>query len=145
MIGSMQARTIANCIWGQVHNTKRTNRTGAFWFDCAGHGGYIISADILDEKEYKDVSRFLTPEIIYVSRDNYGVIRRMHHDYKKSRTRTPFNPFEKEEIFIAEEDNDWAVIQTYTRIRLKCYSDREKQLREYADRTLRGYIPREVC
>lgn len=48
MLTSAEARGIASALWGEVNGTERTNKRGAYWFNCAGHGGMIVSAEVID-------------------------------------------------------------------------------------------------
>jgi CRISPR/Cas system CSM-associated protein Csm3 (group 7 of RAMP superfamily) len=138
MIQSTQARSMAESLWGKGGtHAHRTNRQGAFYFSCSGHGGYIIDWKALTESERIEVNKYLKPEECFVSKDSKGKIRRFHHPYKESKTTTHFGPFEKVFVYVAEEDCDWAIIQKFTKIRR--IGDDEEVTSKCAEKTFNSY------
>jgi hypothetical protein len=124
MITASQARSMAETRWG-VGGTHgyRTNRRGAFYYSCAGHGGYVIDARCLSDEEVQNLNEhikmpggYTATEIVddatgkvvkFHGPENYRTIR-----YYPSR-QTALTP----EIIFGEEDCDWAVVEKYTDIR----------------------------
>lgn len=42
---------LAKSLWGDVNRRTLTTREGAYWFDCSGHGGYIVKTSSLTSSE----------------------------------------------------------------------------------------------
>ena len=63
MITHSQARSMAEANWGRGGTkSRRTNRTGAFYFSCSSHGGYIIDGRAMSEEARKAISAYREPE-----------------------------------------------------------------------------------
>jgi hypothetical protein len=113
---SALARATAEARWGRGGTTAyKTNRKGAYYFSCAGHGGFVISAKTLSPTEYKAISKYVTPEVmtVYVSNEDNSVLLAFH-PFRRNSGKLPYagsmgHRVEKEEIFLLEEDCDWAL------------------------------------
>lgn len=112
MINSSQARNLAEARWGRGGtNAQRTNRKGAYYFSCSGHGGMIIDARCLTVTEYTNMKKFIKPEIIEAVTQSNGKVRRLRGpDGRQALTYHPsIEQILQHEVFYAEEDCDWAV------------------------------------
>jgi len=114
MITHSHARSMAEANWGRDGtNSRRTNRTGAFYFSCSSHGGYIIDGRALTEEERTALAAFREP---VMTTDVYDPV--------EDRVRAVFNPFSLRnrtvktlahwhqrdvEIWAFEEDCDWCL------------------------------------
>ena len=113
MITSAQARSMAEASWGRGGTSaSRTNRKGAFYFSCSGHGGFVIDARCLDERERALFRRYLGSETATEIVRADGSVRRLRGPL--SQRSLKYYPGQGEthreaEIFFAEEDCDWAV------------------------------------
>ena len=110
------ARQTAEATWGRL-GTKayKTNRTGAYYFSCSGHGGFVISAKALSPTEYEALSKYVTPEVmtVYVANEDNRVLLAFHPFRLKSGKLPYAGPMghrvEKEEVFLLEEDCAWSL------------------------------------
>jgi hypothetical protein len=113
---SSLARQTAEASWGRGGTTAyKTNRKGAYYFSCAGHGGFVISAKALTSAEYEAISKYVTPEVLtaYVANEDNTVLLAFHPFRLKS-GKLPYagqmgHRVEKEEIFMLEEDCAWSL------------------------------------
>lgn len=136
---SSLARQTAESLWGRGGTSAyRTNRKGAYYFSCSGHGGFIISAQCLTDDEYKSISEFVKPEImsVYVSNDDNRVLLAFHPYRRRSGKVRRYGPngyrIVNEEVFVLEEDCDWALAVKYAGITAKEMPD---DVKEKADKT----------
>lgn len=113
---SALARATAEARWGRGGTTAyKTNRKGAYYFSCAGHGGFVISAKTLSPTEYKEISKYVTPEVmtVYVANEDNSVLLAFHPFRLKSGKLPYAGPMghrvEKEEVFLLEEDCAWSL------------------------------------
>ena len=110
------ARQTAEATWGRGGTTAyKTNRTGAYYFSCSGHGGFVISAKALSAAEYNLISNYVTPDVmtVYVANEDNRVLLAFHPFRLKSGKLPYAGPMghrvEKEEIFVLEEDCAWSL------------------------------------
>lgn len=113
---SALARATAEARWGRGGTTAyKTNRKGAYYFSCAGHGGFVISAKALSASEYEALSKYVTPEVmtVYIANEDNSVLLAFHPFRLKSGKLPYAGPLghrvEKEELFLLEEDCDWSL------------------------------------
>ena len=128
-----QTRNIAELMWGRGGTcTHRTNRVGAYYHSCAGHGGYLVLETALTEEEIAKVKPFATREYI-----NILVQKQDKGDFVVGVDNTPMNrgfsraksfhadlrlgsvEWQKFYIYVFEEDCAWSIIEKFTDIRLK--------------------------
>jgi hypothetical protein len=64
MLKHTEARSIAESNWGTggTHAYK-TNRRGAYYFSCSGHGGFVIDDKALTETERAKLAEHATPDV----------------------------------------------------------------------------------
>jgi hypothetical protein len=110
------ARSVASAMWPDVQQQRKV-APGAYWFSCAGHGGVI---GIVDELGLSD-------EIIQVARDCglIALVADVNHGNRHRRycTAAGYNEAELRnlareyptrvtlhEVWIGEEDCDWATL-----------------------------------
>lgn len=117
MLNHSQARIIAEAMWGRGGTSSEpTNRTGAFYFSCSGHGGFVIDTRALTDEELVAISEHVDPEeaSIYSWRRRQILI----HPY---RTRSVIVPLiaEREDFkfILLEEDCAWGLAYICTGIR----------------------------
>jgi hypothetical protein len=107
MLTSAEARSIARALWGEVNGSQRTNTKGAFWFDCSGHGGFIVSADIFGPTKREWIEKYVSVEsaIRYIGNKRSVLM----HGYRTRGARLAYHSTENVEFYIFEEDCAWAV------------------------------------
>lgn len=110
------ARQTAEARWGRGGTTAyKTNRKGAYYFSCAGHGGFVLSAKALSPAEYEAIAKYVTPEVmtVYVANEDNSVLLAFHPFRLKSGKLPYAGPMghrvEKEEVFLLEEDCAWSL------------------------------------
>lgn len=113
---SSLARATAEARWGRGGTTAyKTNRKGAYYFSCSGHGGFVISAKALTAAEYEAVSKYVTPEVMTVYLDNEtDTVLLAYHPFRQNAGKlrgvgSKGYRAEKEEIFLLEEDCAWSL------------------------------------
>ncbi len=112
MITQAQARSMAEMEWGRGGtSSSRTNRKGAYYFSCSGHGGFVIDARCLTAEEREKMGKYLTPEIAHEVVRSDGTVRRFRGP--QGRQTLKYSPgletIREVEIFFAEEDCNWAI------------------------------------
>ncbi|MER8983945.1 hypothetical protein [Mesorhizobium sp. M0843] len=115
MLTHSQARSIAEALWGTGGtNSSRTNRAGAFYFSCSGHGGFVIDARALTHEEYLKFRLHKDPE----QAQDYG--KAIMHEYRRRSfkvTPTQLANMQDFEFFVLEEDCDWCIAPLMAGIR----------------------------
>lgn len=113
---SSLARATAEARWGRGGTTAyKTNRKGAYYFSCSGHGGFVISAKALTAAEYEAVSKYVTPEVMTVYLDNEtDTVLLAYHPFRQNAGKlrgvgSKGYRAEKEELFLLEEDCAWSL------------------------------------
>jgi hypothetical protein len=123
---SSLARQTAEARWGRGGTAAyKTNRKGAYYFSCSGHGGFVISAKALSAAEYEAISKYVTPEVMTVYVDDFdNQVLLVYHPFRRntgklrSYSRGGYR-VEKEEIFLLEEDCEWALAVKFAGIMTK--------------------------
>ena len=115
-----EARQIAESQWGRGGtNSEKTNTRGAFWFSCASHGGFVIDSRVLDAVALKKITKYASPDRVtryHLNGKTYG----LKWPGRRNAFRIPFNvEHEVFDVFLLEEDCDWALAYMFTTIRLK--------------------------
>lgn len=59
MLNHVTARLIAQRNWGSDPTSYHTNRRGAFYFSCAGHGGFVIDSRTLSAEEIAQLTQYV--------------------------------------------------------------------------------------
>ncbi len=130
------ARHIAKLSWGDVNAGYRTNRRGAYYYSCSGHGGYVVDSRCLSKHERASIDKYTTPyplrvlvqhrngkggDVIiatdcreFIRCGNKASFRGKSHRYSPS-----LGPIDWQEIpvYCFEEDCDWAILEKFTDIR----------------------------
>jgi len=116
-----RARSFAETTWGTGGtHSYRTNRHGAYYFSCSGHGGYVVDAAALTAEERAAIDPYVKPmQSFYAERAGGQCYFLMNpHSYRSrsyrvySDTVTGYTG-----IYFFEEDCDWAVLEKFTDIR----------------------------
>jgi hypothetical protein len=121
---SSLARQTAEARWGRGGTcSRKTNRKGAYYFSCSGHGGFVISAKALSPSEYDSIRKYVEPETLTVYVDNFDDrVLLAFHPFRRNAgkmslyTRGGYR-IEKEEIFLLEEDSDWSLAVKFAGIK----------------------------
>ena len=114
MITHSQARSMAEANWGRGGtSSRRTNRTGAFYFSCSSHGGYIIDGRAMSEEARKAISAYREPATTSEVIDpETGVIHAVFNPFSlRRRTVKALRHWQQRDINIwaFEEDCDWCL------------------------------------
>lgn len=114
MITHSQARSMAEANWGRGGtNSRRTNRAGAFYFSCSGHGGYIIDGRAFSEEERAALAAFREPEKtseVYDPTD--GRVHGIFNPFSLRQRTIKAMPHWRQrdvEVWAFEEDCDWCL------------------------------------
>ena len=112
MITGAQARAAAEANWGKDGTRAyKTNRKGAFYYSCSGHGGFVVDARCLTQDERARIDRYATPEIAHEVVQADGSVRKFRNPFSQ-RSLTYYTGVEtirEVEIFFFEEDSAWAI------------------------------------
>ena len=124
---SAMARNIAEQIWGKGGTVAyKTTRTGAYYFSCSGHGGYVVDGQCLSSIEQSAIakkvpSRHLQTLVQHQPQGDViiGVSSPYTRKLQRFRYRIRSGPvkWEKYPVFIFEEDCDWKILEDHTDIR----------------------------
>jgi hypothetical protein len=113
-LNSSIARQIAESVWGRGGTSAlKTNRRGAYYFSCSGHGGFVISSNALSATERADIEKYVEAVTmdVYLDAVDDSVLTVMHpYRTRSGRTRTR-NGWRvvKEQVFLLEEDCGWSL------------------------------------
>lgn len=120
LLTSAEARQMAENLWGRGGTSpKRTNTRGAFYFSCSSHGGFIIDARALTPEQVADLKLYRKPDTVTRYSTSYGKVLGMMTPYRSKSIRIPFDyKAEVFEVFVLEEDCDWALAYRFTTVRL---------------------------
>lgn len=122
-----QARYLAESVWGRGETVShRTNRTGAFWFSCAGHGGFVIDDRALTREERERLAAAgLKADACWGVRGEDGQIITVRHPGSQVRNPRPVfchpdrGEYQDRKILVwtLEQDCEWAAAYAFTGIR----------------------------
>lgn len=125
-------RSLAESMWGSGGTSAlRTNRRGAYYYSCSGHGGYLVLEDVLTPDELKNINEYIRPSTIQllVQHDDNGeaiVVDKNANDFihygHRKRSFTYYNYYDKPiwvdyNVYVFEEDCDWSILEKFTDIR----------------------------
>ena len=127
MLSHVQARQIAETLWGRGGTSSATtNRNGAFYFSCSGHGGFVIDAAALTSEEYVALSKYVEPE--KAKRYTFGRKSKILWSGSRRAIRVPVGtPPSFFEFFVLEEDCAWALAYVLTGVRHKSVTAAQEQ------------------
>ena len=147
---TIPARRIAEAMWGTGGtHSYRTNRRGAYYYSCAGHGGYVVDSRCLTDEEKKLIDEYHEVEVLQLliqhrTDGDYVIGQDPSGDFKREgmpRKRTfRYNKglgdveWISLDIYIFEEDCDWATLEKLTKVRAKHEMSDDKR-QEYIDKT----------
>lgn len=127
----INARNIANGMWGGDCTATQTTRHGAHYYSCAAHGGYVVDPQALTEVERHKIEVDISPENLYLCvqhrpTGDYVMATDYRHiaDVAK-KTKCHFNTalgsaeWVAYPVYVFEEDVDWAILEHHTDIRVK--------------------------
>jgi hypothetical protein len=148
-----QARSLAESLWGPRGTTAyRTNRTGAFYFSCSGHGGFVIDDRALTERERALLTESgFKADRCWGVRDASGrIVTIRHPDSQVTRPRkVTYRPGLGEHVdqgipvWTLEEDCEWAAAYALTAIRTPGrFSAPEAEIIAYAKESLGRWYPK---
>ena len=120
-LNSGRARSFAETRWGRGGtHSYRTNRHGAYYYSCSGHGGYVVDGLALSEAERAAIDPYVKPEnVFFAERPSEGCYFLQNIDSFRSQRYQPYadTVTGKTPIYFFEEDCDWAVLEKFTDIR----------------------------
>ncbi len=121
ILTSNKARSFAETLWGRGGtNAYRTNRPGAFYYSCSGHGGYVVDGGVLTKEERAEIDKYVSPETVLVVTRNgkpYFIQNPSTVRTQRYRVYTDSVKLRDYPIYFFEEDCDWAVLEKFTNIR----------------------------
>jgi len=123
MITGSRARILAETTWGTGGtHSARTNRKGAFYYSCSGHGGYIVDGNALTVAERDHIDRFKKPEYVWaIINDETSAVRKTSNPFSTKRFFAHMRVGERLDknypIYYFEEDCDWSILEKFTDIR----------------------------
>lgn len=114
MINHSQARSMAEANWGRGGtSSSKTNTKGAFYFSCAGHGGYIIDGRAMSDEARKAISAYreptMTSEVYEPESDATCAVFNPFTFRSRSIRAMPSWKQRQIEIWAFEEDCDWCL------------------------------------
>jgi hypothetical protein len=153
-LNASQARSLAEMYWGK-HGTHayRTNRKGAYYYSCSGHGGYIVNQNALTKEEIERLTDFgHKPEqvdvyeqdgtVIFVNLSKFSQSNRTRRNINYDRSKGWPNK-EYHSFYFFEEDCAWAVLEFLTDVKLKdanrTKEDAEKTLKQWYGEEFEAY------
>ena len=139
-IDGHMARNLAEICWGRGGTSSyRTNRKGAYYYSCSGHGGYVVDGKALKYGEQENIKKY-TSELdflkILVGTDDINMLWVLgYYSPNEMRTKTLKFPgkfkevhWERYPMYYFEEDCDWSILEYFTNIRIpKAYSNYDPQ------------------
>jgi hypothetical protein len=139
-------------MWGPGGTTAhRTNRTGAFYFSCSGHGGYVIDDRALTDAERDQLTAAgFKADACWGVRGQDGSIVKVRHPHSEVQhpRKVTFYPGRGEyqdnaiPVWVFEEDCDWAAVYVFTGIRSPgAFSMGEAEMVTYARESLGRWHP----
>lgn len=136
MLTYTQARSIAEARWGRGGtHPHRTTRSGAFYFSCSGHGGFVIDISTLTDAELVAISPYVDIEEAELFK--WGRKSLFSHPYRRRGGRYSICASRTVIKFILlEEDCDWCLAYLFTGIRFA----KQKDLMVEAQRVFDAWI-----
>jgi hypothetical protein len=134
------ARSIANSLWHGDANPHRTNRRGVYYYDCAGHGGYVIDPQALKAHERRVLEELLPKvgiSLCIQDIDGTPMVIAQRSEFSNRGAR--YNPalgkpyWVEREVLVAEEDCDWIYVEMLgiTTTDHSVYPDESPERREF--------------
>lgn len=153
-INSSIARGLAEGSWGRGGTSAyKTNRKGAYYYSCSGHGGYIVDSAALSDEECAAIDKYndnfgRAHEIDILVHDWNGVemvigwsnpysYKSRRYRYDRSYGTTP--EWRKYEYYEFEEDCAWAMLEHLTDIRAEGSGWNEVERKAAAEKTFNHY------
>jgi len=130
MITHAQARSMAEAAWGTGGTTsRRTNRRGAFYFSCSGHGGFIVDASCLSDQEKSALEEYEAQQFTtgYFDPETQKLRRLVNPFRAARRSFTISRSWERKNIgiFAFEEDCAWCLPVIFAGIRTAGMTDED--------------------
>jgi hypothetical protein len=127
MLKHSQARRIAEAEWGRHGTTSYgTNRAGAFYFSCSGHGGFVIDGAAFTQDEVAKLAGYgFKPESCFAVVDTEDELVGIAAPATLGPSRLRYRPGLGERtvtsypVYTFEEDCDWSAVYVLTGVRLK--------------------------
>ena len=136
LINHSIARSMAESLWGTGGTRAyRTNRRGAYYFTCSGHGGWIVDADALTEAEKRAIQPYSDPYYgtMHIFKGWDGKERRkLAWQGQRGAFKAPYHAEKQAKtIHVFEEDCAWSILHLLTGLRLCDASlSEEEQLKQ---------------
>lgn len=119
-LDSATARGIAEAVWGRGGtSSERTNRVGAYYFNCSGHGGFVIDSAVFTEHEREQIDLYASPETATAYVYNGSVEAYMHQYRQRSAKVNAQAQGLPAKYYLFEEDCAWCLPVLFADIRTK--------------------------
>lgn len=150
----INARHIAELMWGTGGTSAtRTNRKGAYYYSCSGHGGYVVDCRALtiEEKEaiWPYCGSLVGPHNLHTylanASDGTCYVTAVQYmdfscDARVVRSSVPrgMQPvgWAKHQVYLFEEDCDWSILETFTDIRT-AWTQEDPERREAHEKAIK--------
>lgn len=153
---TIPARRIAELEWGKGGTTAyRTNRRGAYYYSCSGHGGYVVDSRCLTAQERRRIDRYTRPlplRLLVQRRNGAEVVIGVNcvhfqscgpYRQKSYRYGPSLGPVDWQDlpVYTFEEDCEWAILEKLTDIvRVDDLRMSERKRRGMANRTFKHWV-----
>jgi hypothetical protein len=106
---SAEARSIASSLWGTINTSYRTNTRSAYFFSCAGHGGFIVDESAIPAHKREWVEKYVAKEEAIRYINVHSGKSTLMHGYRTRSTRMSYQATEMVKFYIFEEDCAYAI------------------------------------
>lgn len=129
----INARYIAEAMWGPGGTrAQRTNRTGAYYYSCSQHGGYVVDGKALTFEEREKIDTWCLPNYLnllvqrlrgldgieadYVIGIDYRNVTNIQMRQKRFErfSYSAYTKWVKYPVYLFEEDIAWCVLELFT-------------------------------
>jgi len=103
--------------WGSPFHRERTSRQGFYFIAGSGHGGYVVNGAAMTDEEKEDIQALgLKPQLATAVVGQNGEVKGLVLNRGR---KVSFNDkvVEGYEVYVGEEDCDWAIIELATGVR----------------------------
>lgn len=142
-------------VWGDVNSIRKSTDRRVSWYDCTGHGGYVVNPVDFTKYELDKLGEFAKGNCdvrVAIAKDRKGDLYVIGATYYHSRSRKiKYDAYEFQFVewrtipmIIFEEDCDWAILTYKLDIDLLDWIKlgfTKEQRRESAKNTITEYNP----
>jgi len=136
-VDASMARNFAETAWGRGGTqAKASNTVGAYFFSCSAHGGWVVDGRIFSPQELSNIKNYISPAgmrvVVGTSFDGKKYILGYANPNSMKKKKINYNSlqfrdaqWEDYPLFMFEEDEDWAILEYFTPIRLRGFNSSE--------------------